>query len=239
MKSKILAGLVACGLTLQGCGLDKVEVPTALIGPSELGISLQMLALSRRRARGRHPDRGDPGGGARPERQIRGGARRSSSPSPTRPARTAEIGTLTSATGARVFGSTTINTNANGDRPGRSTPRRSAATSPRTPGSSSARVRWAPMRNGASVHDASDRVAVRRAASLPSGRRRVLRPVRSSERRTTRSRRREPSSGSPLPPRPPVRLHRSLRVVLRRRDELGRRRGDHRRAAPLPARGRL
>ncbi|MEO8360968.1 MAG: PKD domain-containing protein [Vicinamibacteria bacterium] len=45
MKNSIIAGLVACGLTLQGCGLDRVEAPASLIGPSELGIGIEMRAL--------------------------------------------------------------------------------------------------------------------------------------------------------------------------------------------------
>jgi len=45
MKSPLIAGLLALGLTLQGCGLDEVKVPDTLVGPSELGISLEMLAL--------------------------------------------------------------------------------------------------------------------------------------------------------------------------------------------------
>jgi hypothetical protein len=113
MKSKILAGLVACGLTLQGCGLDKVEVPTSLTGPSELGISLQMLAY--------------------PDVLVADGIQTAVIQAVVRDqngklvvgrgvvftiadeaGRTAEIGTLTSATGARVFGATTINTNDNG-----------------------------------------------------------------------------------------------------------------------------
>ena len=113
MTRKILAGLVACGLSLQGCGLEKVKVPESLTGPSELGLSLRMLAL---------PDvvvadgiqtsviqavLQDQNGKAVAGRGIvftilddQG--------------RTAEIGQLTSASGVRVFGSTTINTNGNG-----------------------------------------------------------------------------------------------------------------------------
>jgi hypothetical protein len=113
MKSKILAGLVACGLSLQGCGLDKVQVPTVLTGPSELGVSLQMLAY--------------------PDVVVADGIQTAVIQAVVRDqngkfvvgrgivftiadeaGRTAEIGTLTSATGARVFGATTINTNANG-----------------------------------------------------------------------------------------------------------------------------
>ena len=45
MTRKIAALSLACGLTLQGCGLDEVKVPESLTGPSELGLSLQMLAL--------------------------------------------------------------------------------------------------------------------------------------------------------------------------------------------------
>lgn len=113
MTRRIAAGLLACGLTLQGCGLDEVKVPESLIGPSELGISLQMLAF--------------------PDIVVADGIQtaviqalvRDQNGKPVvgrgivftisdEAGRTAEIGTLTSATGARVFGSTTINTNANG-----------------------------------------------------------------------------------------------------------------------------
>ncbi len=113
MKSKILVGLLACGLSLQGCDLDKVTVPASLVGPSELGISLQMIAL--------------------PDTVVADGIQTSviqalvrdqnGKPAAGKPilftiadevGRTAEIGTLTSATGARVFGATTIDTNANG-----------------------------------------------------------------------------------------------------------------------------
>ena len=113
LKVKVLASVLASGLSLQGCGLDKVAVPTSLSGPSELGISLQMLAL--------------------PDIVVADGIQTSAIQAVVRDqngkfvagkpivftisdelGRTAEIGTLTSATGARVFGSTTINTNANG-----------------------------------------------------------------------------------------------------------------------------
>lgn len=113
MTRRIAAGLLACGLTLQGCGLDEVKIPESLIGPSELGISLQMLAY--------------------PDIVVADGIQTAAIQALVRDqngkpvvgrgivfsifdeaGRTAEIGTLTSATGARVFGSTTINTNANG-----------------------------------------------------------------------------------------------------------------------------
>lgn len=113
MTRKFAAVLVACGLTLQGCGLDEVKVPGSLVGPSELGISLQMVAI--------------------PDIVVADGIQTAVIQAVVRDqngafvvgrgivftiadeqGRTAEIGTLTSATGARVFGSTTINTNANG-----------------------------------------------------------------------------------------------------------------------------
>ena len=113
MTRKFAAVLVACGLTLQGCGLDEVKVPGSLVGPSELGISLQMVVL--------------------PDIVVADGIQTAVVQAVVRDqngafvvgrgivftiadeeGRTAEIGTLTSATGARVFGSTTINTNANG-----------------------------------------------------------------------------------------------------------------------------
>ncbi|MEO5761933.1 MAG: PKD domain-containing protein [Vicinamibacteria bacterium] len=113
MKNSIVAGLVACGLTLQGCGLDRVETPASLIGPSELGISLQMLALpdilladgiqtSVIRAVVRDQN-GAPAAGRPIVFTIADGT-----------GATAEIGTLTNAAGARVYGSATITTNAAG-----------------------------------------------------------------------------------------------------------------------------
>jgi hypothetical protein len=113
MTRKFAAGLMACGLALQGCGLDKVSVPQSLVGPSELGISIQMIAL--------------------PDTVVADGIQTSVIQAVVRDqngkllagkgiifsifdelGRTAEIGTLTSASGARVFGSTTITTNGNG-----------------------------------------------------------------------------------------------------------------------------
>ena len=113
LNTKLVAGILAWGLSLQGCGLDKVEVPTSLVGPSELGISLQMIAL--------------------PDIVVADGIQTAVIQAVVRDqngklmpgkaivftisdelGRTAEIGTLTSATGARVFGSTSITSNANG-----------------------------------------------------------------------------------------------------------------------------
>ena len=51
MTRKILAGLVAWGLSLQGCGLDKVKVPESLTGPSELGLSLREIGRASCRER--------------------------------------------------------------------------------------------------------------------------------------------------------------------------------------------
>ena len=113
MKKNLAIGLAVCALTFQGCGLDKVEVPGSLVGPSELGLSLEMLAL--------------------PDIVVADGIQTSiirvvvrdhnGQPAAGRPivfeiadesGRTAEIGTLTSSTGARVFGATTITSNAQG-----------------------------------------------------------------------------------------------------------------------------
>ncbi len=113
MKTPLISGVLALGLTLQGCGLDKVPVPESLSGPSELGISLQMLAIpdivvadgiqtSVIRAVVRNAQ-GAPASGVGIVFTIADEA-----------GRTAEIGTLTSATGARVYGSATINTNSAG-----------------------------------------------------------------------------------------------------------------------------
>lgn len=113
MTRKFAAVLVACGLTLQGCGLDRVEVPGSLVGPSELGISLQMVVI---------PDivvaDGIQTAVVQAVVRDQNGASVAGKPIvftiQDNQGRTAEIGTLTSATGARVFGSTTINTNSNG-----------------------------------------------------------------------------------------------------------------------------
>ena len=112
-RSRVLAAVLAAGLSLQGCALDKVQVPTGLSGPSELGISLQMLAI--------------------PDIVVADGIQTAVIQALVRDqngkpvvgraivfsisdelGRTAEIGTLTSASGLRVFGSTSINTNGNG-----------------------------------------------------------------------------------------------------------------------------
>lgn len=113
LRIRVAVGALVCAITLQGCGLDKVQTPTSLVGPSELGNSIEMRAL--------------------PDIVIADGIQTSviqavvrdnnGKPLVGKPVvftiadevgRTAEIGTLTSATGVRVFGSTSINTNANG-----------------------------------------------------------------------------------------------------------------------------
>lgn len=110
---KNLATLLACALAFQGCSLDKVQTPTSLVGPSELGISLEMLAL--------------------PDVVLADGIQTSTIRAVVRDqngktvagkailfwiadesGNTAEIGTLTSATGARVFGATSIASNSAG-----------------------------------------------------------------------------------------------------------------------------
>lgn len=113
LRLRAASGVVACALALQGCSLDKVQAPTTLTGPSELGISIQMVAL--------------------PDIVVADGIQTSVIQAVVRDqngkflsgrpivftiadesGRTAEIGTLTSSTGARVYGSTTTTTNANG-----------------------------------------------------------------------------------------------------------------------------
>jgi len=113
MKRKIAALSLACGLTLQGCGLDEAKVPDSLVGPSTLGLGLDVLVI---------PDvvvadgiqtaavqavLQDQNGKRLPGKSIAFTIQDDAG-------RTAEIGTLTSASGARVFGSTTITTNSNG-----------------------------------------------------------------------------------------------------------------------------
>jgi hypothetical protein len=112
-NQRALAAFLACGLSLQGCGLDKVEVPESLIGPSELGISIQMIA--------------------RPDIVVADGIQTAVIQAVVRDhngsflagrqivfliaddqGRISEIGTLTSPTGARVYGSTTATTNSAG-----------------------------------------------------------------------------------------------------------------------------
>jgi hypothetical protein len=113
MTKKIAALSLACGLTLQGCGLDTVKTPESLVGPSELGLSLQMLAL---------PDTvladGIQTAVIQAILQDQNGKRVAGRgivfTIMDESGRTAEIGQLTSASGARVFGSTTIATNGNG-----------------------------------------------------------------------------------------------------------------------------
>ena len=113
MTRKTAVGLLACSLALQGCGLDEVKVPESLIGPSELGISLELHAIpdivvadgiqtSVIRAVVRDQN-GKPAAGKAIIFSIADES-----------GRTAEIGTLTSASGARVFGSTSITTNSLG-----------------------------------------------------------------------------------------------------------------------------
>lgn len=113
MTRKFAALSLAFGLTLQGCGLDEVKVPESLVGPSTLGLGLDVLVI---------PDvvvadgiqtaviqavLQDQNGKRLPGRAIVFTIQDESG-------RTAEIGTLTSAAGARVFGSTSITTGANG-----------------------------------------------------------------------------------------------------------------------------
>lgn len=113
MNRKFSAALLACGLTFQGCGLEKVSTPESLIGPSELGTGLQMIAL---------PDILVADGIQTSVIQVvvqdQNGKRLPGKPIvftiQDESGRTAEIGTLTSASGARVYGSTTITSNANG-----------------------------------------------------------------------------------------------------------------------------
>jgi hypothetical protein len=114
MKRQIAALTLACGLGLQGCGLDEVSIPESLVGPAELGLSLRVLAT---------PDvlladglqtavieallqdqNGRPVGGRGIVFTIR-----------DEEGRTAEIGQLTAfPSGARVYGSTTVATGSDG-----------------------------------------------------------------------------------------------------------------------------
>ena len=113
MNKRIAATLLSCALTLQGCGLDDVQVPGSLVGPSELGLSLQVLAI---------PDivlaDGIQTAVIQAVVQDQNGKRVAGKGIVfvimDEAGRIAEIGQLTSASGARVFGSTTIPSNANG-----------------------------------------------------------------------------------------------------------------------------
>ncbi len=106
MNKRIVAILLACGLTLQGCGLDKVEVPGSLVGPSELGLSLQVFATpdvilaDGIQTSVIHAVVQDQNGKRVPGKAIVFTIM-------DELGRTAEIGKLTSPSGARVFGSTT------------------------------------------------------------------------------------------------------------------------------------
>lgn len=43
-RNGLVAAAVGLALAVQGCGLDKVEIPDTLVGPAELGTSLRMTA---------------------------------------------------------------------------------------------------------------------------------------------------------------------------------------------------
>ncbi len=113
MTRKIAALSLACGLAFQGCGLDDPAIPGSLTGPAELGLGLTVLVL---------PDivvaDGIQTAVVQAVLQDQNGQRVAGRPIvftiQDEAGRTAEIGTLTSASGARVFGATTINTNAQG-----------------------------------------------------------------------------------------------------------------------------
>jgi hypothetical protein len=113
MNRKIAALTLACGLTLQGCGLDEKSVPESLIGPAELGLSLQVLAspdilladgLQTSAITALLQD----------QNGKRVGGRGIVFTIMDSDGRTAEIGQLTSPSGARVYGSTTATTDSNG-----------------------------------------------------------------------------------------------------------------------------
>jgi hypothetical protein len=114
LNVKLVAGVLAWGLSLQGCGLDKVEVPTSLTGPSELGISLQMVVTPTDILTADGIQTAVVQAVVRDQNGKFMAGKGIVFTIADEEGRTAEIGTLTSATGARVFGSTTINSNANG-----------------------------------------------------------------------------------------------------------------------------
>ena len=113
MTRTTAAGILACGLAFQGCGLDEVKVPESLIGPSEVGISLEMRAnpdvvvADGIQTSVIHAVVTDQNGKRVPGKPVvftimDGGGN------------IAEIGTLTSASGARVYGSTTVTSDSQG-----------------------------------------------------------------------------------------------------------------------------
>lgn len=113
MTRKLAGVLVAAGLAFQGCGLTEVQIPESLTGPSELGISLELLAIpdivvadgiqtAVIRAVVRDQN-GKPASGREIVFEIADES-----------GRTAEIGTLTNSAGARVYGSASIATDGNG-----------------------------------------------------------------------------------------------------------------------------
>ena len=112
MTRKLTAAVAAWGLVAQGCGLDDVPIP-GLTGPSELGISLRMLAnpdvlvADGIQTSVIHAVVQDQNGARVPNRAIVFTIQDESG-------RTAEIGQLTSPSGARVYGSTTAVTDSQG-----------------------------------------------------------------------------------------------------------------------------
>jgi hypothetical protein len=107
------AVILACGLASQGCGLGEVDIPESLVGPSELGLSLQMFAnpdvvlADGIQTSVIHAVLQDQNGRRVPNRAIVFTIQDEAG-------RTAEIGQLTSPSGARVFGSTTATTDSQG-----------------------------------------------------------------------------------------------------------------------------
>jgi PKD repeat protein len=113
MTRTTAAGVLACSLALQGCGLDQVKVPESLIGPSEVGISLELRATpdivvaDGIQTAVIHAVVSDQNGKRVPNKQIVFTIRDESG-------NTAEIGMLTSPSGARVYGSTTATSDSQG-----------------------------------------------------------------------------------------------------------------------------
>ncbi len=113
MTKKLTAVLLTCGLSLQGCGLDKIEVPGSLTGPSAMGINLDIKATpdvvvaDGIQTAVVHVVVSDQNGARMPNRDIVFVIFDESG-------NIAEIGQLTSPTGARVYGSTTARTDGSG-----------------------------------------------------------------------------------------------------------------------------
>lgn len=110
---KPLAALVALAMVTSGCGLDQVAIP-GISGPSETGISIQLLAYPDDVVLADGIDSAGIQAVVRNHDGTFASGREVLFTIADEAGRDAEIGTLTGATGQRVFGATTMRTNAQG-----------------------------------------------------------------------------------------------------------------------------